>query len=148
MRGRPLAVVDVRGLDRDTGELRYQVVLLVRDTGRREETDLVGLVAFQLGGNELDGLVPARLDELAVLLDERLGQPVGRIDELPGIVPLRAEFALVDGVPVPRRYADDLLVLHDKVEAATGPAIGTGRLYILYVHGKTSDTEISLQNRI
>jgi hypothetical protein len=54
------------------------------------------------------------------------------------IVALRAELAIVDRVAVPWRYADNLLVFDNKVEAAAGPAIRTRGWYVLYIHKNTS----------
>ena len=88
--------------------------------------------------DQLVGFVPARLDKFPILLDERLCQAVGAVDEFCGIVALRAELAVVNRVAVPWRYADNLLVLDNKVEAATGPAIRTRGWYVLHFHKITS----------
>jgi hypothetical protein len=58
------------------------------------------------------------------------------------IVALRAELAVVNRVAVPWRYADNLLVTDNKVEAATGPAIRTRGWYVLHIHVLTSNRKI------
>ena len=45
--------------------------------------------------DQLEGLVPGRLAELPVLLDERRGQPLGRVHELEAELALDAEVAVV-----------------------------------------------------
>ena len=125
----PGAVVDVGGLENRTGKLLHQVVLFVGDTGRSKACTLLALVLLEILGDQLVGLVPARFLELAVLLDERLGQPVRAVDEFVGIVALGAELAFVDRVTVPGLDADNLLVLDNKVEAAPGSAIRTRGWY-------------------
>jgi hypothetical protein len=95
------AVVHVRGLHGHARELLHQVVLFVRDTGRGERHALLSLVLLELLGHQVKRLVPGRLDELAVLLDQRGRQPVLGVDELPGIVALGAELAFVDRAPLP-----------------------------------------------
>ncbi len=97
------------------------------------------LVLLELLGDQLVCLVPARLDKLPILLDERLCQAVRTVDKFRGIVALRAELAVIDRIAVPRCYADNLLVLDNKVEAATGPAIRTRGWYVLHFHVLTSN---------
>ena len=135
------AVVDVGGLQDRTGELLHQVVLLVGDTGRCKACHLFALVGLELRRNQLVGLVPARLDKLPILLDERFGEPVGTVDEFICIGPLGAELAFVDRVALPGCDSDNLLVLDNKVEAAPGSAIRTRSWYIFYFHFTPLTTE-------
>src|SRR5512138_495090 len=135
----PGAVVDVGCLEHCPGELLHQVVLLIGDTGRCKAGGLLALVFLEVLDDDLVGLVPAGLNELAILFDEWLGQPVRSIDELPGIVALGAELALVDRVTVPGLDADNLFVLDNKVESAPGSAIRTRGWYVLEFHVLTSN---------
>ena len=67
----PCAVVDVPGLQDTAGKLHHRVVLLVGDAGRGETGTLVGLVLLELLCDQVIRFIPARLDKLAILLDER-----------------------------------------------------------------------------
>jgi hypothetical protein len=130
----PGAVVDVPGLHDAAGELHHQVVLFVRDPGRCERGKLVGLVGLELLCDQVVSLVPGRLDELAVLLDERLRQAVGAVHELVGVGALRADLPLVDRGAAVRCCADNLPVLDDKVKTTACSAVGTRCSYILQRH--------------
>ncbi len=137
------AVVDVGGLEDRTGKLLHQVVLFVGDTGRSKAGTLFTLVLLEILSDQLVCLVPAGLDKLPILLDERLGQPVRAVDEFMGIGSLGAELAFVDRVALPGLDADNLLVHDNKVEAAPGSAIRTRGWYVFEIHVLTSNKEIS-----
>jgi hypothetical protein len=70
------------------------------------------------------------------------------VNELPGIVTLGAELAVVHGIPVPGGDPHGLPVLHDEVEPASGTAVRTRRWNILDVHAKTSDRKRSMEGLI
>ena len=119
----PGAVVDVRRLERHPGELLHQVVLLVRCPGGGEAGHLVGFVGPELLRDQIVRLVPGRLDECAVLLDQRLREAIRAVDEFMGITSFGAELAPVDGCALPVRHVKDLAVANDKVEPAPGAAV-------------------------
>ena len=123
------AVVDVGGLQDSPGKLLHQVILLVGDPCRSKAGHLFALVGLELRSNQLVSLIPAGLDKFPILLDERLCQAVRAVNKFSSIVAFRAELAVVNRVAVPWRYADNLLVLDNKVEAAAGPAIRTRGWY-------------------
>ena len=133
--GRPVAdaraVVDVVGLKGHPREFLQGVALFVRRPARDLEAEglrpelLVGLL--ELRGDETERLVPGRLHELAVLLDEGLCQPVGALDEFPAGCSLGAEFSLVDRAPLVGFYPHEFAVVHHKVKAAPYTAVGAGR---------------------
>jgi len=55
------------------------------------------------------------------------------------VIPLGAELALVDGTAVPWCDADNLLVLDNKVKAATTTAVRACCWYVFHVHVLTSN---------
>ncbi len=130
----PGAVVDVRGLEDHSRKLLHQVVLLVRCPGRREAGHLFGLVGPELLYDQVVCLVPGRLDERAVLLDERLSESIRAVYKFVGVAPFWAEFAPVDGCALPVRHVNDLAVADDKVEPAPGAAVRACRRYVFEIH--------------
>ena len=85
-------VVDVVGLEGNTGPLLQGVAVLVDGTARGLETE--GLGAELVGGllellcDQVNGFVPGGFLELVVLLDQRLCQPVRASGQVPSRSPL------------------------------------------------------------
>ncbi len=133
--GRPVAdtraVVDVVGLEGHPGEFLHDVAFLVRGPARNLEPEglrpelFVGLL--ELRGDQVVGLIPGRLLELAVLLDEGRCQPVGALHELPAGGSLGAEFSFVHRAPLQRFHSYELAVVHHEVEPASYTAVRAGR---------------------
>ena len=89
---------------------------------------------LQALGGDAERVVPGRRMELAVLAaDERLGQPVGVVDEVEGEAALDAEVALVRDVARVGGDLDDPLRLRVDVEVdlAADAAERAGRLHLL-----------------
>ena len=80
-------------------QLLREVVLLVRAAAGTEDRDAVRAVPLadfpHPLSDERERLVPRRLAERAVLADQRLGQALGRMDELEPEAPLHAQVAVV-----------------------------------------------------
>ena len=121
------AVVDVVGLHEQAGELLLDVAVLVGCLGRAEGGEGAP-VLDELLRHQVKRLVPGRLAERAVFLDERRRQPVGGVDEG------RAEAALDAEHPDARQVlgiVEDFenVALRARLErdAASDAAVGAGR---------------------
>ena len=90
------------------------------------------LMALELLGDVAERLVPGGGDELAVLLDERRGEPVGAVDEAVAEPSLDAEPAFVDRVR-PRGDAHHFVPAHVQGEVAAAAAVGADGLDLLHV---------------
>jgi len=128
------AVVNVVSPYHRPGEFLHDVVLLIGALGGAEHPDGVAAMLFfyltQLADHQVQGLVPGGLDELAALLDQRPGQPVGVVGEVEAEAPFDAGPTVV-GWPVPRRlHLDDAIVLDVQVKLAAHAAVGAGGLHV------------------
>jgi hypothetical protein len=99
------------------------VVLLQEELPRSVEAEGERPLLFEQLLRTLDdqvkGLVPARLDQLAILPDERAGEPVFGVVGLPTKEILWVDPAFVDPVYAPAADADDTSVLDGDVQGIT-----------------------------
>ncbi len=113
------AVVDVVSLEGDPRPLLHDVAVLVRrPAGNLESQGLrpeLLVCLLELARDEAEGLVPGGFHELVALLDERLGQPVRAVDELPAGGALGAKLALVYRAALVGLDADQPAVIDDEV---------------------------------
>ena len=98
----PGAVVHVVGAKHRAGQFLCQVVLLVGHFGGDKNADTVWAVLvddlLEPVRSDLDGLVPAGVDEATKGFDHRLFESHGAIDMLVQIPSLDTEFSLADGM--------------------------------------------------
>ena len=88
------AGIDVVRAERHADEFLHEVVFLVRAARRRDAADriaaVLGFDALQILRDVIVGLVPRRLDEVAVVADERLPQAVGVVVKFERVAALEA----------------------------------------------------------
>ncbi len=139
LRGRRLAVaravVDVVGADDCARQLLHQVVFFVGCLRRRDKTKrirtVLGLDPAELGADQLDRFVPARLAKRGAVgvADQRLGQPVGRVHIIPAELSFHAGRNVVRGT-LARLHLENVPVLGTcpDIERAAHAAVGAHRL--------------------
>ncbi len=118
-------VVQVRGVQREAGELSDEIALLVRqrNAGQHRErvVPVLGLDAFDRGHDLVEGLIPGDVSEPARcggVAFHRMQQPV-RVTALEvALDTFRAELAFVERELVPRFEPDDRVVVDLQLDTA------------------------------
>ena len=132
-------MIDVVRAQDCPGELHKQVVLFVGAFGGGEYGQRVRATPVadpsQLTGSPLEGLIPADLSEITVLLQKRLGQPFVTVDELVSVPSFDAESSFVNGVTHGRQDTNDLTVQNLEAQSAPAAAIGASSQNRSVVHG-------------
>ena len=129
------AVVNVVGLEGDTGPFLQGVAVLIHCTALGVETQRPGAALFvslcELLRDQVNSFVPRSFLKLVALLDQGFCQPAGLLDCFPAGRPFRAELAFVDRGPLVRFDTNERVPIGHEVKAAANPAVGTGRCCIL-----------------
>jgi hypothetical protein len=128
------AVVDVVGLETDPCKFLQCVAVLVHGTARGLESQGFGAVLvrdlLKFFCNQVDSLVPGRVDELTVLFDLRRCEPVGAVNMFPAGHSLRTELALVNRASLVGFNPYHFSLVDHEVEPTTNTAIRAGCWYI------------------
>jgi len=107
-------VVDIIRPESYSAEFLEQVVLFVGAFGGRKERDAFAAVLFleflETASREVQRLIPRCGFEIAVLPDQWGSQPFAAVDELMAVPAFDAQLALVHGVGLGWKGADELAV--------------------------------------
>src|SRR3954447_7940559 len=147
-RAQPRVAVDVRRADPRIGQTRNGVVVLEEELTAVVEADGARAVTLlelsRPGDNEVHGLVPCRLRQLAVAADEGSGKSIDAVVRLPAVQPFGAESTVVDAVDRATADPHDLPIADTDIQrAAVGaqhasrldPTLGLRRRVLVHPNG-------------
>ena len=113
------AVIGIVGAKAGTNHLLHHVDILVGATGAGKSGQRIGAVFLldlhELGGHQIESLVPGCLAELAgsLILNQRIGDAVTAVDKLEGTEAALDAQGVVVGLTVSRLTAYDFVVPND-----------------------------------
>jgi hypothetical protein len=95
-------MIDVVGADGSPGEFLGQVIFLIGDFGRDQNSYGIRAIFFfdpvKTGGSEIDGFIPGGFFKFAVFFDQGGFQPHIAVDVFVKIPSFDAQFAFIDGM--------------------------------------------------